>query len=115
MSSEGDDASRQRALSNGVRLARSAIGFVRPFNRVIEGWQRELAFLQATPGSATGKRLVALRRAISEQREAFSAALSRLPPDVAAESRVTDTGRALDRLTAMAEALDGKQIEAFDP
>jgi hypothetical protein len=106
---------RQRAPRYNSQFVRAALGVVRPINRQIGEWQSRVALLEAlsmvprgraAPDLATKAR--ELKETVAAEQLAFRQRVDTLPREVAAESRVADTGRALGTVITAVDRILGR-------
>lgn len=105
---------RQRALSERVRIGREALAAAAPFNGALQDWHSQIARLRVL-ANRSGKAPDAhddlreeadmLARSVNDQIEAFTEAVTLLPPAVAANERITDTEKALNQARAAIDTI----------
>ncbi len=105
---------RQRAPRHNAQFVRAALGVVRPVNRQIGEWQSRVALLEALSmsGRAISPDFAAqarkLRDIVETERASFADKIGTLPHEVASESRIADTGRALSTVVAAVDRILGR-------
>ncbi len=99
----------KREISEALRISREAAVLARPFNERVGAWQAETAKLMTMAArlTATGRydagvleMACTLMQSIEAQSVRFEEAVAAQPERVAKHSRVADTRRALEMMTA---------------
>jgi hypothetical protein len=108
-------AIRRRAPRVNAEFARAAVDAVRPLNRQIGAWQSRVALLEALSSHRTGDVSEDIKRQASElmqtvtaEQRAFARQVATLPPQVAAETRIADTARAMSTVLKGIERILGR-------
>lgn len=117
------DEIQTRALAQGVRARQEAATAMEPHNARLAQWQPRVAHLKAlieSPRGATSTRMALVQEAEVLQGElalehgAYLATVSRLTPTAALDSRVADTRRALQSLSAAIGNIHGMGAAPVD-
>ena len=107
----------KRQMSEATRRARQAALLVRPFNRRLGAWQIEAVRLLAIGerGGAVDLEVRRLLGAIEADAARFEAMVAALGAEVAAESRIADTRRALQHVGSRLRALAARPEKLPEP
>ena len=110
---EVEQRTRQRAPRYNAQFVRAAVTVVRPVNRQIGEWQSRVALLEAlskqpSAGPELTVRARELQHAVAAEQQAFGLKVKALPEQVATESRIADTQRALGTVMAAVERVLGR-------
>ena len=100
-------AIRRRAINPEITTRRAAAELVRPVHHLLQHWRGNVVLLAALAERGRAheetdllNQAETLFERVEVERERLAAALSNLPPQVATHSRVVDTQRALEAVSA---------------
>ena len=122
---EHEEGPRQRAMRVDVRISREAMQAVLPANQQIGPWQARAAHLLALAEKlrssgrthpALAEEAQAMLCAVERQQHELDSKRQELPSDVAASSRLEDTGRALSSVeTVLRKTLAALGVRREEP